>query len=109
MAYETITHTVIDYANGLTEQHHQTLEFLYERGYISAGEFEELTSSTMVVPVKNTKQLGQRILEKFFLKESSPDIYTFVISELHEKDWSKYRQPTTATITKLTKVIDNED
>ena len=71
--------TVAEYAGNLTEQTRVTLEYLVKNKYLTAEQYDDLSSRLVVATVKNEKTFGKRILERFFRKEDSTNMYVFPI------------------------------
>ena len=67
------SHSITDYAGALTENTHRTLDWLVNNKYITKAQWEELTSSIIVVPIQNKKTFGQKILARFFGNDRDDD------------------------------------
>lgn len=80
MRYETFTHTVDDYAAELTGHSHQTLYWLHRHGYLDAEDTAELLSRMVVVPIRNNPKFGERILGRFFGRDSTDNSFSFPIT-----------------------------
>lgn len=86
MKIETFSFSPFEYGAELTAQCHQTLYWLNRNGYLSNEDTIELTERMVVAPVKNQKKFGQRILERFFNKESDDNCYVFPITLIESKE-----------------------
>ena len=84
MKYETFTFNIDEYGRVLTEQSHQTLYWLNRNGYLSNEDAEELLSRMIVVPIRNNKSFGQRLLDRFFGKDASDNSYVFPVTLLED-------------------------
>jgi hypothetical protein len=80
MNYESFSFGVEEYGSELTTQSHQTLYWLNRNGYLSNEVTENLLSRMIVTPVRNRPRLGQRLLARFFNKESQENTYVFPIT-----------------------------
>lgn len=80
MRYESFNHTVDDYAAELTGHSHQTLMWLHRHGYLDAEDTEELLSRMVVVPIRNSPKFGQRLLNRFFNRDSGDNSFSFPIT-----------------------------
>ena len=81
---EQFSFTTDEYSAGLTEQSHQTLYWLNRNGYLSAEQTIDLCGRLIVVPIRNHKNFGQRILERFFGKDSHKNSYVFPLTLLED-------------------------
>ena len=84
MKYETFSFVVDEYAQELTGQSHQTLMWLYNNGYLNDEQIEDLLSRMVVVPIRNNPKFGQRLLDRFFGRESTGNSYVFPITLVGE-------------------------
>ncbi len=84
MNYEGFTYSTEELAGQLTEQSHQTLYWLNRNGYIDNDATEDLLSRMVVVPIRNRKSFGQRLLDRFFNKEAEDNSYVFPITLLED-------------------------
>ncbi len=84
MNYEAFTYSADEYGIRLTEQSHQTLYWLNRNGYLNDEDTEELLSRMIVVPVRNHKSFGQRLLERFFGSDAADNSYVFPITLLDD-------------------------
>lgn len=82
MNWQGFTFDVTEYSTALTGNCHNTVIFLHRQGYLTAEQTEELLSRMVVVPVRNTPKLGERLLRRFFKKDDKDDVYTFPIALL---------------------------
>lgn len=80
MNYESFNHSVEDYARELTSHSHQTLFWLHRHGYLDKEQTENLLSRMVVVPVRNSPKFGERLLNRFFGRDSSENSYVFPIT-----------------------------
>ncbi len=80
MNYEAFTFSIDEYGISLTEQSHQTLYWLNRNGYLTNEVTEELLSRMIVVPIRNKKSFGERLLARFFNKDSAENSYVFPIT-----------------------------
>mgnify|MGYP003348648104 CR=1 FL=1 len=80
MSYESFTFDIDEYGAELTQQSHMTLYWLNRNGYLSNEDTEDLLSRMIVSPVRNRPRLGQRLLARFFNKESAENSYVFPIT-----------------------------
>lgn len=85
MKYESFTFDTDDYARELTSQSHQTLYWLNRHGYINKEQTEELLSRMVVVPIRNSPKFGQRLLDRFFGRDSSENSYVFPITLIDDE------------------------
>lgn len=81
---EHFSFTTEEYSAGLTEQSHQTLYWLNRNGYLNNEQTIDLCSRLIVVPIRNHKNFGQRILERFFTKQSTSNSYVFPLTLLED-------------------------
>jgi hypothetical protein len=84
MDYEQFSYSPQDYGTELTANAHQVLYWLNRNGYLDSDDTIELASRMIVVPVKNNKRFGQRLLERFFNKKSTDTTYVFPITLLED-------------------------
>jgi hypothetical protein len=84
MNYEQFSYSPQDYGTELTANAHQVLYWLNRNGYLDADDTVDLASRMIVVPVRNNKRFGQRLLERFFNKKSTDATYVFPITLLEE-------------------------
>ena len=80
--FESFRLSVEEYARNLTEQHHNTVKYLYNNRLISKNAAEELLTNTIVTPVKNSLSFGQLILNRFFGEKDQNSSYVFVVAKL---------------------------
>ena len=92
MKIEQFSFSVDEYTSTLTEQSHQTLYWLNRNGYLDNEQTEDLLSRLIVVPIRNHKNFGQRILERFFNKKSEENSFVFPITLLEDR--GSYEQDT---------------
>jgi hypothetical protein len=76
------TFTPTEYSELLTNQTHNTLNWLLAHKYITDEEREQLISTLVVTPIQNKSKWGARILARFFDKESADDLWVFPITQL---------------------------
>lgn len=84
MEHRAFTYSVEEYGRQLTEQSHQTLYWLNRNGYLNNVDTEELLSRMITVPIKNSPNLGQRMLSRFFGKNSNEHSYVFSITLIED-------------------------
>ena len=84
MNTEYFSFSIDEYGRTLTEQSHQTLYWLNRNGYINNEQTEDLLSRMIVVPIRNHKSFGERLLERFFNKKSEDNSYVFPITLLED-------------------------
>jgi hypothetical protein len=77
---ESFNFSIDEYASELATQSHQTLYWLNRNGYLSTEDTEDLLSRMIVTPVRNRPRLGQRLLARFFNKDSAENSYVFPIT-----------------------------
>ncbi len=77
---ESFNFSVEEYGAELTQQSHMTLYWLNRQGYLNNEDTEDLLSRMIVTPVRNRPRLGQRLLARFFNKESADNSYVFPIT-----------------------------
>lgn len=97
MNYEAFSFSTDEYVMTLTEQSHQTLYWLNRNGYLDNEVTEDLLSRMVVVPIRNRKTFGQRLLNRFFNKDSQDNSFVFPITLLEDVmkyDDSKDDKPT---------------
>ena len=80
MKYESFNHSIDEYATELTSQSHQTVYFLHKHGYLNDTQTEDLLSRMVVVPVRNNPKFGERLLARFFGRDSTENSYVFPIT-----------------------------
>lgn len=80
MTNETFSHTIDQYAAELTSQSHQTLFWLHRHGYLNEEQTEDLLGRMVVVPIRNIPKFGERILSRFFGRDSKSNSYVFPIT-----------------------------
>lgn len=96
MTYESFSFNVDEYGRELTSHSHQTLYWLHRHGYLDAEQTEDLLSRMVVVPIRNTPKFGQRLLNRFFGRDSSDNAYVFpitLIDDEHEKEAPQKGKP----------------
>lgn len=81
---ESFSFSVDEYGRTLTGQSHLTLYWLNRQGYLNNEQTEDLLSRMVVVPIRNHKGFGQRLLERFFNKKSEENSYVFPITLLED-------------------------
>jgi len=84
MKYEAFTHSVEEYSGVLTENCHQTLYWLNRNGYLENDVTEDLLSRMVIVPIRNQKSFGERLLRRFFTKKAEENSYVFPITLLED-------------------------
>lgn len=84
MNYEQFSYSPEEYGTELTANAHQVLYWLNRNGYLENDDTIELASRMIVVPVRNNKRFGQRLLERFFNKKSTESTFVFPITLLEE-------------------------
>ena len=84
MNLESFTYSTEEYGMQLTENSHQTLYWLNRNGYLDNETTLDLLSRMVVVPIRNNKTFGQRLLNRFFNKESPGNTYAFPITLLED-------------------------
>ena len=77
---EHFSFEIDEYASELATQSHLTLYWLNRNGYLSDEDTVELLSRMIVTPIRNRPRLGQRLLARFFNKESKENSYVFPIT-----------------------------
>jgi len=82
MKFESFTYTVDEYAGVMTENTHSTLRYLHRHGYLTTDQLEDLSSRLIVTPIRNRKTFGQRVLSRFFAKDSEENLFVFPIVSL---------------------------
>ena len=80
MNYEAFSFSVEEYGSELTHQSHLTLYWLNRNGYLNNEDTEDLVSRMIVSTVPYHPRLGQRLLARFFNKESAENSYVFPIT-----------------------------
>lgn len=83
---EQFSFSVSEYGAELTSQCHQTLYWLNRNGYLDNDAAEHLLKFMVVVPIKNQPKFGQRLLSRFFGKDSTDNSYVFPITLLDDKE-----------------------
>ena len=81
---EQFSFSIDEYGRTLTSQSHQTLYWLNRQGYLNNEQTEDLLSRMIVVPVRNNKSFGERLLSRFFNKKSEENSYVFPITLLED-------------------------
>ena len=89
MKWESFQHSVDSYAQELTGQSHQTIMWLHRHDYINTEQAEELLSRMVVVPIRNSPKFGERLLARFFNKESAENSYVFPITLVDDVYYQK--------------------
>jgi len=84
MKNEAFTYSTDEYAIQLTENTHQTLYWLNRNGYLDKETTEDLLSRMVVVPIRNHRNFGKRLLDRFFYKDSPENSYVFPITLLED-------------------------
>lgn len=84
MKIEHFSFSTDEYTATLTDQSHQTLYWLNRNGYLNDDSTSELLSRMVVVPIRNHKNFGQRILTRFFGKNSQDNSFVFPITLLED-------------------------
>jgi len=111
MKMESFSFSVQEYAQQLTQQHHLTIRFLRSRDYITESTMQYLLENTIITPIKNDISFGERIVRRFFKKESTENSYVFVVSSIDpafgdlDSDTER-KKATKKTVPKL--VVDNK-
>ena len=84
MEITTIRLDVNELAGRLTNQVRDTLYYLYNDGYLTAEQYNDLSSRLVVCPVRNKpKWFGEGILNRLFGKqEDNENLYKFPITTL---------------------------
>jgi hypothetical protein len=83
---EQFSFSVSEYGAELTAHSHQTVYWLHRQGYLNDEQTLDLLKRMVVVPIKNEKKFGQRLLERFFGKDSSDNAYVFPITLLEDHE-----------------------
>lgn len=78
--YESFSFGIDEYAGTLTGHSHQTLMWLHRHGYLDAEQTDMLLSRMVVVPIRNTPKFGERLLNRFFGRDSGENAYVFPIT-----------------------------
>ena len=81
---ESFSFGIDEYGSELTQHSHQTLLWLNRNGYLSKEDTENLLSRMIVTPVRNRPRMGQRLLARFFGKDSAENSYVFPITLLED-------------------------
>ena len=84
MKFEEFRFSVDEYGAVLTGHSHQTLHWLNRNGYLNNEDTEMLLSRLVVIPLRNRPSLGDRLLKRFFNKESKENSYVFPITLLDD-------------------------
>jgi hypothetical protein len=84
----------------LTANAHQVLYWLNRNGYLENDDTIELASRMIVVPIRNNKRFGQRLLERFFNKKSTESTFVFPITLLEEHSNQVTNDKPTLTVVK---------
>jgi hypothetical protein len=77
-------YTPDEYAAELTTQTHETLGYLLRNGYLGKDDYHYLTGALVVAPVRNDKNLPQRIFERFFKDAPAEEAWVFPIVDVSE-------------------------
>lgn len=78
-------YTVDEFAAQLTLHTQQTLNYLARHDYISKELYDQLTGSLVVVPIRNKRTFGRRLLDRFFGRgETDPSAVVFPIISVEE-------------------------
>ena len=96
MKFETFNFNVDEYASELSSQSHQTLYWLHTHGYLDKDQTTELLSRMVVVPIRNNPKFGERLLARFFGRESSENSYVFpitLIDDEHQRPAPNKKKP----------------
>ena len=83
----TITMTPLEYQEACTAISHRTVLRLYEKGYITEEQSEEILSSLMVTYVRNNKFLG-KIKRLVFGESKNDDVANVVFSWADLKEFN---------------------
>jgi hypothetical protein len=75
---ESFRFSIDEHAGQLTEQTHQTIYWLFRHGYLNEATTNDLLSRMVVVPIRNHKWFGRRILERYFGVEDDSNENSFV-------------------------------
>lgn len=79
----TIYMDVPELAGRLTNQVHVTLEYLYNDGYLTVEQYDDLTARLVVCPVRNKpKWFGERILNRWWGKEDNENMWVFPVTSM---------------------------
>lgn len=78
--FEHFSFSIPEFGTELTQHSHQTLYWLNKHGYLDNETTDYLLSRMVVVPVKNTPGLGERLLNRLFSKDADNNVYTFPIT-----------------------------
>lgn len=79
---EYFSYSPTELAAQLTSQTHSTLAWLCNHDYITKAQYDELTESLIVTPIQNTPSFGERLLARFFKKNSESTSWVFPIIKL---------------------------
>lgn len=93
MKYESFNHSIDDYAAELTSQSHQTLLWLHRHGYLDDEDAEELLGRMVVVPIRNSPKFGQRLLARFFGRDSGDNSFSFPITLVDAEEQEEDEAP----------------
>ena len=79
----TMSLSVSEMAARLTGQVNQTLEYLYNDGYLTVEQYDDLSARLVVCPVRNKpKWFSARILNRFFGEKDSENSWSFPITSI---------------------------
>jgi hypothetical protein len=86
MEMTTFSMDVSELAARLTCQVHGTLDYLYNDGYLTAEQHDDLSARLIVCPVRNKpKWFGERLLNRFWGKqEDNEHLYIFPITTMQK-------------------------
>ena len=79
MMIESLTFSISEYTAELTQNSHQTVLWLARNGYLDEADAEDLLSRLIVTHVKNQPTFGQRLLDRFFGRDSNENAHVFPI------------------------------
>lgn len=82
MSQELFTFTPTELAEYLTEHQNKMLKYMEVRGFIATDVKDVLESSLAVFPMRNKKTLPERLLARFFRKDSNENAYVFPIVDV---------------------------
>lgn len=82
MKVESFNFSIDEYSTELTCHSHQTIYWLNRNGYLNGEQTVDLVSRMVVVPVRNNKKFGQRLLDRLFNRESDERDFVFPITLL---------------------------
>ena len=89
METSTIYMDVPELAGRLTNQVHQTLEYLYNDGYLTVEQYDDLSSRLVVCSVRNKpKWFGEKLLNRWWGKqeEDNENLWVFPITSMQKPD-----------------------